>query len=103
MTTKTLSPHAAAAKSIRQELKIAFPKTTFRIRSSSFAGGDDVVIYWTDGPTVNMVDDITSKYRYGDFNGMIDLYEHTNCRDDIPQVKFVMKQRTLSLNVREAA
>ena len=30
-----------------------------------------------------------SKYEYGRFDGMQDLYEYTNVRDDIPQTKYL--------------
>ena len=93
---KEISNQAAAAKAIRQELKKAFPTIKFSVTSESFAGGDSVDIRWTDGPTSDAVDAITRKYQYGHFDGMIDLYEISNNRDDIPQSKYVMCQRTLS-------
>lgn len=96
MTTKTLSTHAACAKAIRAELKATFPGVNFRVRSRSFTGGDAVDIGWVDGPTSAMVEAVSGKYQYGQFDGMIDLYENTNMRDDLPQAKYVHPQRELS-------
>lgn len=93
MAKRELSSQAAAAALIRKELKAAFPYTTFKVTSSSFSMGDSVDISWTDGPTSAQVEKITRKYQYGDFDGMIDLYEYTNTRDDIPQSKYVQCQR----------
>ena len=94
--TKTMSSHAAAAKAIRQELKEAFPETTFSVRSKSYSGGSSVYADWTDGPRSEDVHKIIDKYQYGHFDGMIDLYEYSNTRDDIPQVMFVLPQRSMS-------
>jgi len=55
-----------------------------------------VDINWTDGPTDDQVNKITKKYQYGHFDGMIDCYEYSNNREDIPQAKFVMCSRELS-------
>ncbi|HRY53028.1 MAG TPA: hypothetical protein P5142_00290 [Spirochaetia bacterium] len=94
---RILSGHAAAAAAIRAELKNTFPGTSFRVRSSCFAGGDDVVVSWTDGPLAFPVEKILDKYQYGHFDGMIDLYEDSNVRKDIPQVKYVNTNRELSM------
>ena len=93
---KELSQHAAAAKAIRAELKKAFPKTKFSVRSESYSMGDAVRVSYNDGPTLDSVDEIIRKYQYGKFDGMSDCYEYTNDRTDIPQSKFVTAQRTLT-------
>jgi hypothetical protein len=93
---KQQSTHALAAKMIRKELKKAYPNTTFTVRARSFSGGDSVDIEWTDGPTDKQVADITAKYQYGHFDGIQDLYENTNRRIDIPQVRFVHERRKYS-------
>ena len=93
--------HAQAAKQIRAALKAAYPKIAFRVTSKSFSGGNDVWVRWTDGPTDEAVDALIRKHQYGHFDGMIDLYEYTNRRDDIPQVKYVMTQRNDSAEARQ--
>jgi hypothetical protein len=93
--------HAEAAKMMRQELKKAFPLVKFSVRSSTFAGGDSVDVQWDNGPVTEAVRSIVDKYQYGHFNGMEDIYEHTNSRNDIPQVKYVQVQRTICESIKE--
>jgi hypothetical protein len=90
------SNQALAASAIRRELKAAFPTVAFRVTSKGYSMGDHVDVRWTDGPTTNQVDSLIGKYQYGSFDGMIDLYEYTNVRDDIPQTKYVMTSRDIS-------
>lgn len=90
------SSHAAAAQAIRDELKKAFKDCKFSVTSDSFSGGNAVRISWTDGVTAGEVENIVNKYQYGHFDGMNDIYENTNSRDDIPQVKYVTASRTIS-------
>jgi hypothetical protein len=98
---KKLSSQAAAAKAIREELKTKFPGIAFSVTSECFSGGNSVDISWTDGPTVDMVEKISKKYQYGHFDGMTDMYEHTNNHDDIPQAKYVQTSRQMSEATRE--
>jgi hypothetical protein len=90
------SSHAGAAAAIKAELKGIYPHIKFSVTSESFSMGDSVHVKWTDGPTDNEVDNIIKKYQYGSFNGMEDLYENTNSRDDIPQSKYVSGSRSIS-------
>ncbi len=93
------SEQAKAAKAIKQELKKEFPTVKFSVKSESFSMGDAVRVNWEDGPTSKQVDSITAKYQYSSFNSMEDMSENTNCRNDIPQTKYV----TLSRDFSEAA
>ncbi len=86
--------HALAAKAIRKELKGAFPKIKFIVRSSSFAGGNSISVKWTDGPTEKDVSQITYKYEYGTFDGMTDCYNYDKVRKDLPQVKYLSTYRS---------
>lgn len=99
--TKQKSPQALAAAAIRKELKANFPKTKFEVRSSSFAGGDAVDIRYTDGPTYTDVNTLVSKYQYGSFDGMTDMYEYDNTNNDLPQAKYVQVQRSMSVETRD--
>lgn len=101
-SNKTLSTAANAAKAIREELKSNFAGVKFSVTSDNFAGGDSVNISWTDGATVRQVEEFTSKYQYGHFNGMEDIYEYTNDRSDIPQAKYVSESRSMSDETRES-
>ena len=99
---RELTEAAKAAKAIRSELKKAFPSIKFRVRSSNYAGGNSVDIGWTNGPTSDSVEEITAKYQYGHFDGMVDMYEYSNSREDIPQARFVFASRTLTDEVKAA-
>jgi hypothetical protein len=92
---------AKTAQAIRKELKVAFPNVKFSVTSDNFSGGNAVRVGWTDGPTTDMVEEITDKYQYGHFNGMEDMYEYSNTRDDIPQVKFLSTNRRASEQTSE--
>ena len=50
MSNFNLSRKQVTSK-ILQNLKRSFARTKFTVKSDSFAGGDAVVIEWTDGPT----------------------------------------------------
>jgi hypothetical protein len=97
---KELSSWAAAAKAIRLELKEGFPGIKFSVTSEAFSMGNAVRVNWTDGPTVKVVKNIIDKYQYGHFDGMTDMYEHSNSREDIPQTKFVTTSREFSDKIK---
>lgn len=97
-----MTTHAAAAKAIRNELKAIFPTIKFSVTSESFSMGNAVRISWTDGATTEQVDKIVSKYQYGYFDGMNDLYECDNRRDDIPQAKYITTSRSFSEEAKRA-
>jgi hypothetical protein len=84
---------ALCARDVKQLLKKEYPTIQFSVRSDNFANGNSVDIGWNLGPTSDEVDKLVSKYQYGHFDGMIDMYEHSNMRDDINQAKFVSCQR----------
>jgi len=91
---------AMAGSMIKKELKNIFPKTKFSVKSDNFANGSSVDVSWTDGPTTEQVNLIIKKYQYGHFDGMIDMYEYSNNREDIPQAKWVGTSRDLSNEMR---
>lgn len=91
---------AQCAAAIREELKM-FKGVKFTVRAETFSMGDSVHIGWTDGPTARQVEEITGKYQYGHFNGMEDIYENSNSRDDIPQAKFVQTSRSQGAETRQ--
>lgn len=99
---KTLTTAAQAAKLIRQELKAKFPNVAFTVRSQNFAGGNSVDISYANAMPRAEVEAVVSKYEYGHFDAMTDCYEFSNRREDIPQVKYVMVQREITPEVREA-
>ena len=83
---------AIAAKNIKAELKIAFPETKFSVRSDR----SSVNVSWTDGPTTNCVQSITSKYEEGSFNGMEDIYEYDREVDtSYGSARYVFEEREI--------
>ncbi|HEX2868721.1 MAG TPA: LPD29 domain-containing protein [Ignavibacteriales bacterium] len=60
--------HALVAGLIRQELKTLFPETKFQVKSYSFAGGDQVDVYWCPGPDYASVVAATKKFEHSSGN-----------------------------------
>ena len=84
---------AACSSVIKAELKNVWPWVKFSVTADTFSMGDAVRIHWTDGPTTSEVDNITGKYQQGHFDGMTDMYENSNSREDIPQAKYITTSR----------
>lgn len=61
------------AKLVRKALRAEFPATKFSVRSSNYSGGSSIDIRWTDGPTSVEVDEVSSGFAGGGFDGSIDL------------------------------
>jgi len=93
---RTMTEAAKCSQEIRKILKVKFPKIKFKVTSHNFAGGNSVDVGWIDGPAQKEVSNEIGHYEYGHFNGMIDCYEYSNSRNDIPQVKYLSIQRKLS-------
>jgi len=93
---RELTQAAQAAKLIRTELKKAFPTIKFSVISENYSMGNSININYIDGPITDAVENIVNKYQLGEFNGMEDIYEYTNSRDDIPQSMFVFVKRETS-------
>jgi hypothetical protein len=83
---------------IKSELKKKYPHVKFSVTGSY----DCINVSWTNGITVKMVEEITSKYKLGRFDGMTDSYEYTNKRDDVPQVSYIFLNRTISDDIYES-
>jgi len=97
---KELSETAKCSKAIREELKKEFPGVKFKVHSE---GGSEINIYYVDGPSYESVDKIVGKYKMGHFDGMTDIYEYDNRREDIPQVLYVFTTREISLEYGQEA
>lgn len=87
---RTQSTQALCAKAVRKELKAMGLKPDL-VRSEGFSNGDAVRVQFTDVPKPkrNIIEKALAKYQYGHFNGMEDIYEYSNCQEDVPQVKYV--------------
>ena len=84
---------ANCANAIKKLLSSKYPTMKFSVKSDNFANGNSVDIHWNLGPTTDEIEKLVGQFQYGHFDGMIDLYEYSNTRDDIPQAKFVQSQR----------
>ena len=95
----------AAAKNIRIELKRAFPKIKFSVKSERFSMGDAIRVGWIDGPNSDQVEEITGKYKAGSFNSMEDLYEYGKdaWNDAFGDAKFITCRREDSDKAIESA
>jgi hypothetical protein len=99
--TKQISNHAAAAKMIRAELKKHGIKA--RVRAKSYAGSSsvDVDIQQDILPAARKaITEYVEQFQYGHFDGMQDLYEYSNRRDDLPQVKYTFVNVEYSDEIR---
>lgn len=81
----------AVAKNIRIVLKREFPSIKFSVKSDY----NSVNINWTDGPTAKQVEEKTSLFKGGHFNGMEDIYEDKTdaFNDAFGSVKYIFTRR----------
>lgn len=92
-----LTGAAACAAAIKQELKEKYPGIKFSVTSETFSMGNSVSVNWTDGPEYEEVNNIVSGYQYGHFNGMEDIYEYKENRDDSkPSAKYTNANKKFS-------
>lgn len=101
-TNKELTSHAAAAKQIRNELKKN--GVAARVKASAASMTSKVAIQLEDCPpwTVAAVEKFVSKFQYGHFDAMNDLYVY-NSDEDLPQVKFVFVDVVYSDELQQQA
>jgi len=93
-----ISTAALCAKAIKSALKLKFPRLKIGATSDIFAGGDSVDVTVVGDFTEAQKQEIqafTRQYQEGSFDSMRDLYENTNLRKDLPQVKYVFVNFTL--------
>lgn len=86
------------AANLRKMLKAAFPGVKFSVRSDSFSMGNSISVSWTDGPTTQQVEKISSRFQYGSFNGQEDIYEYARSPfcDMFGGSKYVSESRHIS-------
>lgn len=90
---KTISRHALAGKNLRKELKVLFPDQKFSIITESYSGGSSLRVHWVDGPEERTIGALLSKYVYGEFDGMNDIYNYRDQDETIGSVKFAFAYR----------
>lgn len=90
MAKRQLSTAAQAAAQIRKELKKHGIKATVRSGGGSMTDKVSVSVKSEIMPTTyKALESFCNQYQMGHFNGMEDIYEYSNTRDDLPQVDFV--------------
>ena len=81
---------ARCAAEIRKILKEKNIKASVRSEQFSMGNSVDVEIKEIIDPEVyKALQEELAKYKYGHFDGMYDIYENSNLREDIPQTKFL--------------
>lgn len=85
---------AQCAKLVRQDLKQLYPEVKFSVISQNYSMGNSVDVYYTETDLTQeehqkLNEILRSKYMYGHFNGMEDIYEYSNTNEDIPQTKYL--------------
>lgn len=94
--SKAISSHAGAAKMIRQFMKSKGIAGSVRSKSYSMGSSINVDVQDLPPPVYDELRDYVSQFEYGHFNSMEDLYEISNSRDDIPQVKYAFVNNRMS-------
>lgn len=100
---KQLSEQAQVAKLIRQYCKSIGVKC--HAKSESFSMGDAVswTVYDQPPAVYKQISDYAAKFQEGHFNGMEDIYEYSNNRDDLPQTKYCHGKNEFSDELKQAA
>ena len=81
---------ARCAAEIRKILKEKNIKASVRSEQFSMGNSVDVEIKEIIDPEVyKALQKELAQYKYGHFEGMYDIYEHSNLREDIPQTKYL--------------
>lgn len=88
---RKMSGSAKCAMAIKAEFETVFKGLKIRAHSSNFANGNSVTISanFKCQADLDRAHTLASKYQYGHFDGMTDMYEYSNPRSDVPQAKFV--------------
>ena len=90
------------AKNIRADLKKYFPGVKFSVRKNHY---NSIDVCWTDGPTAAQVEEITSKYKCGTFDGMTDSsgWDNTPFDQIFGAVRYLWTRREVSEEIKAAA
>lgn len=86
---RKLTPAAQVAKLLKAKAKSL--KLEVKASSKNFSGGNSVDIKVLKGSdkSFNELKEYSSQFQSGHFDGMNDIYEYSNSRDDIPQTKYL--------------
>jgi hypothetical protein len=96
------STQAQAAALVRKTLKAAGLDVRVTSEAASMMTAMRVELRGDVLPaTRKEVETYCKQFQYGHFDGMVDMYEYSNNRDDIPQVKYVTVDTVYSDEIRQ--
>jgi|TARA_S200002703_G_C3669988_1_gene205695 hypothetical protein len=86
---RKLTQAAQVAKLLKSKAKSL--KLEVKASSKNFSGGDSVDIKVLKGSdkSFDELKEYSSQFKQGHFDGMSDIYEYSNSREDIPQTKYL--------------
>jgi hypothetical protein len=99
---RQLSIPAQAAGMIRQYMRANGIAVSVRSESYSMGSSVNVSVVDMQPAAVADLEAYANQFQYGNFNGMEDIYEYSNSRDDLPQVKFVFVRNEISPELRQS-
>lgn len=95
---------AKAAAMIRKELKANGINAKVTSKNYSMGSSVNVRINQDITPAAKKeIETFCNKFQYGHFDGMQDLYEYSNSRDDLPQAKYVFLDVNYSDEIKAEA
>ena len=97
------SKQAQAATAIRTELKARSIIARVTSTQASMMTAVDVHIKNPDPDTLKTVKLLCAPYCYGSYDGMTDCYEHSNTKEDLPQVKFMTVEGDYTDDLKQEA
>lgn len=100
---RELSPAAQVAKLCRQYLKGKGIKCSATSENYSMGNSVNVKVFNQSPDVMKMINDEFAQYQGGHFNGMEDIYEYSNSRNDIPQTKYLFVSNEISDELKQQA
>ena len=98
---RQMSIPAQAASMIRQYMRANGIAGSVRSESYSMGSSVNVSVVDMSPAVVKDLEAYANQFQYGNFNGMEDIYEYSNSREDIPQVKYVFVRNEISAGLRQ--
>ena len=98
---RQMSIPAQAASMIRQYMRANGIAGSVRSESYSMGSSVNVSVVDMQPAAVAALEAYANQFQYGNFNGMEDIYEYSNSREDIPQVKYVFVRNEISAGLRQ--
>lgn len=98
LAAEKAKPRPSYSRLLKRELTAKFPNINFSVRYDSFAGGDSIDVYYSNGPDYSEINDIAEKYEKGRYDSLTEIY---NYKGQNYGAKYVMTHRQISEDVFE--